>query len=29
VGIGNTAEIRVKRDGKERTVKIKVVDVLR
>ncbi|HEX8956569.1 MAG TPA: trypsin-like peptidase domain-containing protein [Burkholderiaceae bacterium] len=29
VGIGNTAEIRVRRDGNERTVKVKVVDVLR
>ncbi len=29
VGIGNTAEIRVSRDGNERTVKVKVVDVLR
>jgi 2-alkenal reductase len=29
VGIGNTAELRVSRDGNERTVKIKVVDVLR
>lgn len=29
VGIGNVAEIRVNRDGAERTVKVKVVDVLR
>jgi 2-alkenal reductase len=29
VGIGNMAEIRVSRDGNERTVKIKVVDILR
>jgi 2-alkenal reductase len=29
VGIGNLAEIRVSRDGNERTVKVKVVDVLR
>ena len=28
VGIGNTADIRVSRDGNERTVKVKVVDVL-
>jgi 2-alkenal reductase len=29
VGIGNMAELRVSRDGNERTVKIKVVDILR
>jgi len=29
VGIGNTAELRVSRDGNERTVKLKVVDILR
>lgn len=29
VGIGNAAELRVSRDGTERTVKVKVVDVLR